>query len=89
MQKTIEIISTHKGQVGVCVKGVHRNINFQDKGSVGVAIVDNDEAAVLLKLGKPHFWKDSVSIDTRYSTGTTEDISKKIKKRYQNGSLID
>lgn len=57
MSKTIEIVSIHKGNVNLTVKGEPRKILFQDKGDVGYAVVDHDEAAVLLKLGLPDFWK--------------------------------
>jgi hypothetical protein len=56
MSKTIEIASIHKGPVAVPVKGESRTITFEDKGDVGYAMVDHDEAAVLLKLSGD-FWK--------------------------------
>lgn len=54
--KTIEIVSTVKGIVSICTNaGDSRQIMFEDKGDVGVALVDNDEAEALLRL--PAFWK--------------------------------
>lgn len=73
MSKTIEIASIHKGNVNLTVKGEPRKILFQDKGDVGYAVVDHDEAAVLLKLGLPDFWKPGAKnqADTNINTGST------------------
>ena len=56
MAKTIEIASSHKGRISVKVKGESRTIAFEDKGTVGLALVDHDEAAALLAVGTD-FWK--------------------------------
>lgn len=50
MSKTIEIASTVKGKVRLLVKGVSRQIVFEDKGDVGLAMCDSDEAEVLLQI---------------------------------------
>lgn len=64
MSKTIEIASIHKGPVAVPVRGESRTITFEDKGDVGYAKVDHDEAAVLLKVGLPDFWKPGTPTTT-------------------------
>lgn len=55
--KTIEIASIHKGPIGICAKGESRTVVFEDKGDVGYAVVDHDEAEVFLKIGLPDYWK--------------------------------
>lgn len=63
--KTVEVISRHKGKINLHVKGEDRPIVFEDKGDVGRAMVDTDEAAVLLYVGEEtkkrtgfaDFWK--------------------------------
>lgn len=57
MSKTIEIISIHKGQIAITTRGESRTVEFEDKGDVGVAMCDNDEAGVFLKIGLPDYWK--------------------------------
>jgi len=59
MSRTIEIISRHKGKIRFKCKGEQRLVVFEDKGNVGVAKVNNDEAEVFLKVGKPDFWKET------------------------------
>ena len=73
MSKTIEIASIHKGNINLTVKGEPRKIHFQDKGDVGYAVVDHDEAAVLLKLGLPDFWKPGAKnqVDANINTNNT------------------
>ena len=59
MSRTIEIISRHTGKVSFKCKGESRSVVFEEKGSVGVAMVDSDEAEEFLKIGKPDFWKET------------------------------
>ena len=60
MSKSIQIISRNIGTMSVSVNGESRTITFESKTrdgkTVGVAMVDHDEASVLLRLPKD-FWK--------------------------------
>lgn len=57
-EKTIEVVSIHKGEINLTLKsGEPRKVNFDDKGTVGFAMVDHDEAEILLGIGRPHYWK--------------------------------
>lgn len=60
MSKTIEVISIHKGKIAISCKGESRTVVFEDKGDVGIAMCDHDEAAVFLKIGLPDYWKEGV-----------------------------
>ncbi len=73
--KTIEIASIHKGTVRVKVKGEGVPVTFEDKGDVGVALCDHDEAAAFLQVGLPDFWKPGVNAGatTRASQPTNQD----------------
>ena len=66
MSKSIQIISIHTGPVSVSVKGESRRIEFESKTrdgkTVGVGMVDHDEASVLLRVPKD-FWKPGQSAD--------------------------
>jgi len=62
-EKNIEIASIHKGKVGLLAKGEQRTVHFEDKGEVGVAMVDEHEAKELLTIGLPHYWKPTVNAD--------------------------
>lgn len=65
MLRTIEIISRHMGKIAFKCKGEPRSVIFEDKGEVGVALVDNDEAEVFLRVGKPDYWKeDAIEVNT-------------------------
>lgn len=68
MSKTIEVVSIHKGTISVPVKGENRRIKFEDKGAVGVALCDHDEAAVLLGLPGKDYWKEGAVVDTQDKT---------------------
>lgn len=59
MSRTIEIVSINIGPVALCTKrGEQRTVVFQDKGGVGFAMCDEDEAEILLGgIGKPDYWK--------------------------------
>ena len=57
MARTIEIASIHKGTIAFHTKGESRSVKFEDKGDVGLAMVDNDEAEVFLTIGLPDYWK--------------------------------
>jgi len=59
MSKTIEIVSKHTGKIRLCTrKGEQRTIVFEDKGGVGYALCDEDEADILLgAIGLPNYWK--------------------------------
>lgn len=63
MSKTIEVISIHKGKIAICCKGESRTVVFEDKGDVGIAMCDHDEAAVFLKIGRPDYWKAGTTGD--------------------------
>lgn len=63
MSKTIEILSIHKGRVAILCKGESRTVNFEDRGDVGLAVCDHDEAAVFLKIGMPDYWKPGTTGD--------------------------
>jgi hypothetical protein len=60
MSKSIQIVSRHIGTISVSVKGESRTIKFESKTrdgkTVGVGMVDHDEASVLLRVPKD-FWK--------------------------------
>lgn len=66
MSKTIEIASRTKGTVSLCVKGESRNITFEDKGDVGLALCDHDEASVLLRV--PGYWKPGAVAESTEET---------------------
>lgn len=64
MAKTIEIASNHKGKIGLCTRREEQRIvEFVDKGDVGVAMCDEDEAEILLTIGLPDYWKPTVDAD--------------------------
>lgn len=63
MSKTIEVISIHKGKIAISCKGESRTVVFEDKGDVGIAMCDHDEAAVFLKIGRPDYWKAGTTGD--------------------------
>lgn len=65
MSKTIEVISRTKGTVSLPVNGESRSITFEDKGDVGIAMCDHDEAAVLLRV--PGYWKAGASTESTAS----------------------
>lgn len=68
MSKTIEVASVHKGPINLCTrKDEQRTIMFEDKGDVGYAMVDEDEAEILLSI-PGDFWKPGAS------TASTESI---------------
>lgn len=73
MSKTIEVISIHKGKIAISCKGESRTVVFEDKGDVGYAVVDHDEAAVFLKIGRPDYWKPGAKdqSDTDINAGST------------------
>jgi hypothetical protein len=66
MSKSIQIVSSHIGIISVSVKGESRTINFESKTrdgkTVGVGMVDHDEASVLLRVPKD-FWKPGQGAD--------------------------
>jgi len=66
MSKSIQIISNHIGIISVSVKGESRVIKFESKTrdgrTVGVGMVDHDEASVLLRVPKD-FWKPGQGAD--------------------------
>lgn len=58
MSKTIEIASTNKGKVSLCTRrNEQRSIVFEDKNGAFLAMVDEDEAEILLEIGRPTYWK--------------------------------
>ena len=59
MARTIQIISRHTGKIRFKCKDEQRTVVFEEKGNVGIAMVDNDEAEVFLKVGKPDYWKEA------------------------------
>ena len=64
--KTIECASTIIGPVNLGIaNGEHRTVVFEDRNGVGFAMIDNDEAEVLLgAIGRPNYWKPgSDSVD--------------------------
>jgi GDP-D-mannose dehydratase len=63
MSKTIEIISIHKGPIAITTRGESRTVEFEAKGDVGIAMCDNDEAGVFLKIGLPDYWKAGAKTD--------------------------
>ena len=63
MSKTIEIASIHKGTIDIKVKGSGVKVEFEDKGEVGLALCDHDEAEAFLAIGRPDFWKPKVDAD--------------------------
>lgn len=62
-EKTIEIISIHKGNVRISCKGESRTVRFEDRGDVGIAMCDHDEATVFMKIGSPDYWKAGATTD--------------------------
>ncbi|KAA0888759.1 hypothetical protein [Oryzomonas rubra] len=74
--KTIEIASIHKGDVNICTKSnEQRTITFEDKGAVGLALVDNDEAEILLEIGLPNYWKPTVNGGSASDSSAASDDS--------------
>ena len=58
-EKTIECASRVIGPVNLGIaNGEQRTVVFEDKGGIGFAMIDNDEAEVLLgAIGAPEYWK--------------------------------
>jgi hypothetical protein len=58
-EKTITVASRIIGPVGLGIaNGEQRIVTFEEKDGIGVAMVDNEEAEVLLgAIGKPDYWK--------------------------------
>lgn len=100
MSKTIEIVSINIGPVALCTKrGEQRTVLFQDKGGVGFAMCDEDEAEILLGgIGKPDYWKPGQSEsgapapvtipagtdDNVPDTGNSEPGGELTKERYES-----
>lgn len=83
MSKTIEIVSKHTGKIKLCTrKGEQRTVVFEDKGGVGYAMCDEDEADILLgAIGLPGYWKPGQGEDSQQSippitTGKQDDTDK-------------
>lgn len=62
LPKTIEVCSIHIGPINFALPGNdRRQITFVKRGDVGVAMVDEKEAAHLLGgIGRPHYFKAGV-----------------------------
>ena len=58
-KETIEVCSIHKGKISLTLKdGEKRTVVFQDRGNVGVAMVDEKVAEHLLDgVGRPDYFK--------------------------------
>jgi len=65
MSKTIECASIHTDTINFSIKdGEQRSVVFEDKGGVGFAMLDEEEAEVLLGgIGRPEFWKPGTTGD--------------------------
>jgi len=65
MSRTIECCSIHKDTINFTTKdGEQRSVVFEDKSGVGFAMLDEDEAEVLLGgIGRPEFWKPGTTGD--------------------------
>lgn len=65
MSRTIEVASIHIGTINLGTKdGEQRSIDFEDKGGVGFALVDEAEAEILLGgIGRPEYWKPGTTGD--------------------------
>jgi hypothetical protein len=65
MSKTIECVSIHTDTINFSTKdGEQRSVVFEDKGGVGFAMLDEEEAEVLLGgIGRPEFWKPGTTGD--------------------------
>lgn len=64
--KTIEIASIHRGPVRINThRDENRVIEFKETNTPGIflTMVDEDEAAVLLTIGRPCYWKPGVDDD--------------------------
>lgn len=63
MSKTIECASTIIGPVNLGIaNGEQRTVVFEEKNGIGFAMIDNDEAEVLLgAIGAPNYWKPGQS----------------------------
>jgi hypothetical protein len=58
-ERTIEVLSSHPGPHKMRLRNDEtRTVEFEDRGEVSIAMVDEDEAQHLLgEIGKPHYWK--------------------------------
>lgn len=65
MSKTIECVSRHIGEINLTTrKDEQRTVLFEDKGGVGFAMIDEDEAEILLEgIGRPDYWKPGTTGD--------------------------
>lgn len=76
-EKTIEVVSIHKGPISLTLPNDEsRTVIFEDKGHVGYAKVDHDEASVLLRIGRPHYWKPGEGENTELSGGNPAEPAK-------------
>jgi hypothetical protein len=82
MARTIEIISRHTGKINFKCKGEQRSVVFEDKGNIGVAMVDNDEAEVFLRVGKPDYWKEAA---VEVKAATKQEPAKEPAKKDETG----
>jgi hypothetical protein len=63
MSRTIEILSIHLGPHNLTTRaGDQRTVEFEDKGGVGFALIDEDEAEILLTIGKPNYWQPGAEV---------------------------
>lgn len=65
MSKTIECASKHIGEINFTTrKDEQRTVVFEDKDGVGFAMLDEDEAEILLGgIGRPEYWKPGTTGD--------------------------
>lgn len=65
MSKTIECVSRHIGEINLTTrKDEQRTVVFEDKGGVGFAMIDEEEAEILLEgIGRPDYWKPGTTGD--------------------------
>lgn len=73
--KTIEIASIHRGPVRLSTRrDENRVIKFEETNEPGIFItkVDEDEAEILLEIGRPGYWKPGVDADAVSNVNTTD-----------------
>lgn len=83
MTRTIECASIIIGKVNLGIaNGEQRTVEFKEKGGIGYAMIDEDEAKVLLgAIGEPEYWKPTgYVIDTEDAGAVTAaELVKQIK----------
>lgn len=91
MSKTIECASIHIGEINLTTKNdEQRTVVFENKDGVGIAMLDEDEAAVLLGgIGRPDYWKPGTTGDAVADALANDPIAAAAAAKLLSGEAAD